>query len=91
LITEESLKVVFILFALKSYRKHVAVYGVTQLRTLLLPHCKQYVSLFKSKPELRALLSTESSSDLAIIAMLMFLRVGQGYDQQRSELAASSV
>jgi hypothetical protein len=37
------------------------------------------------------LLSTESSSDLAVIAMLMFLRVGQGYDQQRSELAASSV
>jgi hypothetical protein len=81
LITEEPLKAVFILFALKSYREHVAVHGLTQLRARFMSNCKQYVSLFKSQPELRAILSTESSRDLAYIAMLMFLRVGQGYDQ----------
>jgi hypothetical protein len=85
LITEEPLKVVFILYALKSYDKNLGVNDVTVLRMELMSNCKKYVKMSAKKPELLAMLSTESSRTLADVAVLMFFRVSQGYDVQPAE------
>jgi hypothetical protein len=77
---EDSLKLVFILYALKSFETKWKALYVTEFREVFMANCKNYVK--GNMKDLVGLQFSASAQNLAAIAVLTFFRVGRGWNEK---------
>jgi hypothetical protein len=87
--SEESMKVVFILYALKSLENSRSVLHVTEFRKGFMANCKKHVK--DNMKDLFGLQFSTSARNLADIAMLTFLRVRRGWEEKSERLPVLKV
>jgi hypothetical protein len=87
--SDDRLKLVYILYALKSVENSCCVFDVTSFRDAFMANCKKHAK--KHMKEIFGVQFSTSARKLADIAMLTFFRVGRGWEEEWARMPVVEV